>query len=63
MLFNAFIASYPDDDPYPSFLVLGFANDIPIHVVTAKDENGNCYVITVYIPKSTIWMSGYRERR
>jgi len=58
------IASYPDDDPYPSFLVLGFANDIPIHVVTAKDdESGNCYVITVYIPKSMIWRLGYSERR
>ena len=58
------IASYSDDDPYPSFLMLGFKNDTPVHVVIAKnDKNGNCYVITVYSPKSEIWRDGYRERR
>jgi len=58
------IASYRDDDPYPSFLMLGFKNDTPVHVVIARDdETVNCYVITVYSPKSEIWQAGYRERR
>jgi len=58
------IVSYPDDYPYPSFLMLGFKKAPPIHVVVAKDnKNGNCYVITVYLPKAGIWQVGFRERR
>ncbi|MBN1601531.1 MAG: DUF4258 domain-containing protein [Chitinispirillaceae bacterium] len=58
------IDSYPDDDPYPSFLTLGFENNMPIHVVVAKDDkNRSCYVITVYLPKAGIWHAGFRERR
>ena len=58
------IASYPDDEPYPSFLMLGFENDTPIHLVIAKNEKaGDCYVITVYFPKSDIWQDGYMKRR
>jgi len=58
------IASYPDDYPYPSFLMLGFKKAPPIHVVVARDDkDGNCYVITVYLPKAGIWQAGFRERR
>ena len=58
------IASYPDDDSYPSFLMLGFKNGTPIHVVIARDdETLICYAITVYFPKSEVWQSGYKERR
>jgi len=27
------IASYPDDRPYPSYLILGFVDELPLHVV------------------------------
>ena len=58
------IASYPDDEPYPSFLMLGFENDTPIHVAVAYDKNaGDCYVITVYFPQSAIWQAGFERRR
>jgi hypothetical protein len=58
------IFSYPDDYPYPSFLMLGFKKSLPIHAVVARDDkDGNCYVITVYLPKSEIWQEGFRERR
>ncbi len=58
------IASYPDDEPYPSFLMLGFKNDTPIHSVIAKNQKtGDCYVITVYFPKSDIWQAGFEKRR
>ena len=44
--------------------MLGFKNDTPVHVViTRDDETLNCYVITVYSPKSEIWQAGFRERR
>ena len=58
------IVSYPDDYPYPSFLMLGFKKNMPIHVVIARNEmDGNCYVITVYLPKAEIWEAGFRVRR
>ena len=58
------IVSYPDDYPYPSFLMLGFKKTTPIHAVVAIDDtDGYCYVITVYLPKAEIWEAGFRERR
>lgn len=30
-------AEYPDDRPYPSYLMLGIVNQRPIHVVAARD--------------------------
>ena len=58
------IDSYPDDEPYPSFLMLGFENDTPIHLAIAQNEKtGDCYVITVYFPKSDIWQAGFKKRR
>ena len=58
------IAEYPDDKPYPSFLLLGFVDQFPVHVVLGKNETTNdCYVITVYLPSSDIWQEGYRKRR
>jgi hypothetical protein len=58
------IASYPDDEPYPSFLMLGFENDTPIHLAIAQNEKtGDCYVITVYFPKLDIWQAGFKKRR
>ena len=58
------IASYPDDEPYPSFLMLGFENDTPIHLAIDQNEKtGDCYVITVYFPKSDIWQAGFKKRR
>ncbi len=32
------IADYPDDCPYPSYLVLGYCDDEPIHIVVAQDK-------------------------
>lgn len=31
------ISEYTDDKPYPSFLLLGFVKDGPLHVVAAKE--------------------------
>jgi hypothetical protein len=58
------IAAYPDDTPYPSYLMLGFDNEVAIHVVASKDGvTGNCYVITVYQPDPALWESDFRTRR
>ncbi|MDQ2695302.1 MAG: DUF4258 domain-containing protein [Pseudomonadota bacterium] len=57
------IAEYPDDQPYPSYLVLGFVNNQSIHVVVARTADGRCRVITAYIPDPAIWMADFRTRR
>ena len=57
------IADYPDDLPYPSFLMLGMAGGRPIHVVVAIDEDkGRCYIVTAYIPESKLWGPDFRTR-
>lgn len=58
------IAEYPEDTPYPSYLMLGFDHEAAIHVVASKDgETDNCYVITVYEPDPALWESDFRTRR
>ena len=42
------IKEYPDDKPYPSFLILKFVNQKPYHVVVAnnkEDSNLYCYYL------------------
>ena len=58
------IESYPDDEPYPSRLVLGWSGVRPIHVVVAdnRDED-EIIVITVYEPDPGRWEPGFSERR
>jgi hypothetical protein len=58
------IKSYPDDKPYPSFLILGFRREKPIHRVIAKNvQDDECIVVTAYIPDPTIWMKDLKAKR
>jgi hypothetical protein len=58
------IASYPDDIPYPSYLMLGFIGGTPLHVVVGVDANNHhCYVITVYVPDPTRWSEDFKTRK
>ena len=58
------IAEYPDDRPYSSSLILGFLGTRPVHVVVAKDPEGDaCYVVTAYVPDSSLWSDDFRTRR
>lgn len=57
------IERYADDKPYTSYLSLGFVNDVPLHVVYAKDEEENFIVITVYVPSLEKWENDMRTRR
>lgn len=58
------IASYPDDQPHPSFLVLGFSGETPVHVVVAQSQQDHdCVVVTTYIPDSKLWDDGFRMRK
>jgi hypothetical protein len=58
------IAEYPDDDPYPSFLMLATVRGRPLHVVVGVDESSqDCYIITVYGPDPDRWEEDFRIRR
>ncbi|WP_407080174.1 DUF4258 domain-containing protein [Candidatus Methylospira mobilis] len=58
------IADYPDDTPYPSRLILGYAHARPIHVVPAQEPNSRvCFVVTAYQPDSNLWSETFRNRR
>lgn len=58
------IKEYPDDTPYPSFLVLGYHGDKPIHVVVSLNtDSDTLIIITVYIPDISIWNNDFTERR
>lgn len=58
------VEDYPDDIPYPSYLMLGWCGSRPIHVVVANNNRiQETIVITVYEPDLTQWEPGYKRRR
>ena len=58
------IVKYLGDRPYPSFLILGWIDNGPLHVVVAVDgESRLCIVVTVYLPDPDLWEDGFRKRR
>ena len=57
------LADYPDDQPYPSRLLLGFVNEIPFHVILGYNEEIKTgYVITAYQPDSLQWGQDFKRR-
>lgn len=58
------IASYPDDTPFPSALILGFDEGQPVHLVVSRDAvTGLCYIVTVYRPEPEAWSVDFKTRR
>ena len=58
------IAEYPDDQPFPSFLLLYIEHGKPLHVVVGKDEHdGACYIVTAYEPDIKLWNDDFRTLR
>jgi hypothetical protein len=58
------IADYPDDQPFPSTLILGFHGGQPVHAVVARDPlRGDCYLVTIYRPDPEIWDEAFKNRR
>ena len=56
------IKEYPEDSPLPSFLLLGFNNNRPLHLVIAFNKSGNiCIIITVYEPDPRLWKNNFRS--
>lgn len=56
------VEEYPDDFPFPSFLVLGFYKDKPLHVVCSIGQ-GYLWIITAYIPDLKTWKNDFQTRR
>jgi len=58
------IASYPDDQPYPSFLLLHKKGRLVLHVVIGIDMSADiCFVVTAYRPDPDLWSKDFKTRR
>ncbi len=58
------IRSYPDDTPFPSYLILWFKHATPLHIVIAENKGDNCcYIITAYIPSDRLWDASFKTRK
>lgn len=58
------IEDYPDDQPYPSRLVLGWTGETPLHVVVATNVlERKLIIVTVYVPDPERWSADLRTRR
>lgn len=58
------IESYPDDQPFPSVLLLHFEAGRALHIVAGVDETeAACYIVTVYWPEPGLWSADFRTRR
>ena len=58
------IATYADDQPYPSALILGWHANKPIPAVIARDAHTEtCQVITVYQPDPLLWDTAFKLRK
>ncbi|MFZ5910938.1 MAG: DUF4258 domain-containing protein [Chloroflexota bacterium] len=58
------IENYPDDQPYPSILLLHFEEGRALHIVAGVDEAGlTCHIVTAYWPDPNLWNADFRTRR
>ncbi|MEW6353702.1 MAG: DUF4258 domain-containing protein [Pseudomonadota bacterium] len=58
------MARYPDDEPFPSCLMLSLLRNRAIHVVVGHDRKGDaCYIITAYPPAPLLWSADFETRK
>lgn len=58
------IISYPEDQPFPSVLLLGYYGSQPVHAVVARElATGSCHLVTIYLPDPAIWDETFKRRR
>lgn len=58
------VEQYPEDHPFPSYLMLGFCGERPIHVVAADNEDRQeTIVITAYEPDPSEWNASFTQRK
>ena len=58
------VTAYPEDTPYPSRLILGFARGRALHVLIGYNEVAKTgYVITAYDPDPDVWEKDLKTRK
>ncbi len=57
------IKEYCDDKPYPSFLILGYIESMPLHVVYAVNDFGQNIIIIAYKPDHNLWSSDFTIKK
>jgi hypothetical protein len=58
------IAAYPDDQPFPTYLIFGWGRSRPLHVLVAVEaESRRCLVVTAYVPDPALWREDFKIRR
>ena len=61
---GAVIENYPDDQPYPSVLLLHFEDGRALHIVAGVDDaESTCHIVIVYWPDPNLWSADFRTRR
>ncbi len=65
LLNGEIIEQYPDSEPYPSCLILGWlASGDPLHVVCSRGEvEPALRIVTVYEPEDALWERDYKTRK
>ena len=63
LLNGEIIEQYPNDYPFPSWLVLFFLNsETPIHVCVGLGED-KLWIITAYYPDTNEWEDDFKTRK
>ncbi|HEX30573.1 TPA: DUF4258 domain-containing protein [Candidatus Poribacteria bacterium] len=62
LLSDEIIEEYPSDFPFPSYLILGYYGDKPLHIVCSVGQ-GKLWIITVYRPSTDRWFDDFKTRR
>jgi hypothetical protein len=59
------IQAYPQDQPFPSVLVLDRSGQRPLHVVASfeRSPTPTCYIITAYEPDLKYFQDDLKSRR
>ena len=56
------IEEVPNDQPNPSVLILGYANNIPLHIAVGVDDD-LLWLITAYVPSCDLWENDNKTRK
>ncbi len=57
------VEEYTEDSPFPSYLIMGFSQKEPFHIVLSlNEEDLELHMITVYRPAKDMWDEKYRRR-
>lgn len=58
------VEEYAEERPFPQYLLLHIEQEKALHLIVGNDEqNGICYVMTVYRPDRRLWNDDFKRRR